>query len=72
MSEPAGQSRGPGHLHRVGTHGPEVERSKDEMREQFQLELFTELDYDGFKRALDESARNRLLFGFFQRILYLK
>lgn len=42
------------------------------MREQFQLTLDTELDCEGFKRALDESAGNKSLFGFFHKILYWK
>ena len=50
--------------------GPLAWRWKDpRMREQFQLELFTELDCDDFKRALDG---NKSLFGFSQKILYWK
>ena len=53
--------------------GPTAWRWRDpRMREQFQLELFTKLNCDGFKRALDKSARNKSLFGFFQKILYWK
>ena len=53
--------------------GPMAWRWKNlRMREKFQYELLTELDCDDCKRALDESARNKSLFRFFQKILYWK
>ena len=53
--------------------GPTAWRWRDpRIREQFQLELFTKLNCDSFKRALEKLARNKSLFGFFQKILYWK
>ena len=53
--------------------GPMAWSWKDpRMKEQFQLELLTELDCDDCKRALDEFAGNKSLFGFFQKNLYWK
>ena len=63
----------PGVLASFTRSGPMAWRWKDpRMKEQFQLELLTELDCDDCKRALDELARNKSLFRFFQKILYWK